>query len=1029
MKYIFSMKMAVIMLFSFGMIVGVATFIENDYGTQTAQALVYQAKWFEFFLLYFTSILLYNVIKSKSCKHKFPVCLFHLSFVLVAIGALTTRYIGYEGVMHIREGSTSSSMVSSVTSLQIRASKSDETAYTEIPLYLSSMSQNRLSTATDLGGKKVKVELLKYLSTAKETVVADVDGKKLLELNISIGKKGIVYYLAKGDTIDFGRFFVGYEQKGPSDKPTFLISNDGDGFKVNFPFEIETLNMNDQSSKKLADGDNPFSKRMLYRFGKNAIVLKDVHAKSKVTMVSDGLKAQRGKSEYMKWQVSVGQEQKIIVTRPFRGALGRTHRASLDGVDIELRVGAKILKLPFSIKLLDFQLERYPGSMTPASYASEVVLIDEEKGIEKPYRIYMNNILNHRNYRFFQSSYDQDEKGTVLSVNHDPGTWPTYIGYLLMGIGMLWSLLISKGRFQTLLKKTRKIQASALLMALISSTMLIPQGVEAATPVVDSSKLTRMQAYNVEHAERFSKLVAQDQMGRMKPVDTVAHEIVSKITGKGSVFGLTSSQIFLGMIMEPSFYRDIPMIKIGHPRIAINLGLPEDTKFVKFSDFFGGKEGGYMLYKDTVESSRKKPLDQSQYDKELIKVDERVNVAYMAYQATLLRIYPIPNDKNNKWLDPMEAFKKLPQGKAEEAKALISSYYNAVIDATKSKNWAAADAALGKIKAYQYKYGAAVMPSISRINMEIKYNKFGLFAKLVPLYLLLGIVLLVLAFINVIKPKFSIAWAMKGALVILIFGFIMHVTGMALRWYIAGHAPWSNAYESIVFIAASSVLAGIMLARKSPFALAATALLAGITMLVAHLSFINPHITTLVPVLKSYWLIIHVATIIAGDGFFGLGSILAFLVLILYIVKGKKENPNIVRSIKELTNLSEMALIIGLMLFTIGNFLGGVWANESWGRYWGWDPKETWAAVTILVYASILHLRFVPKWSSNFIYNMATTWAYFAVLMTYFGVNYYLSGLHSYAAGDPVPIPSWVYYAIAGLLAITVAASRNRKLS
>jgi cytochrome c-type biogenesis protein CcsB len=251
---------------------------------------------------------------------------------------------------------------------------------------------------------------------------------------------------------------------------------------------------------------------------------------------------------------------------------------------------------------------------------------------------------------------------------------------------------------------------------------------------------------------------------------------------------------------------------------------------------------------------------------------------------------------------------------------------------------------------------------------------------------------------------------------------------MGIRWYISGHAPWSNAYESIVFIAASTVLAGLILARKSPFALAGTALLAGITMGVAHMNFINPEITNLVPVLKSYWLMIHVATIISGDGFLGLGSMLSLMVLILFIIRGKNGSANIDRSIKELTNLSEMGLIIGLMLMTVGNFLGGVWANESWGRYWGWDSKETWAAVTILIYAAVLHMRFIPKLNDTFLYNVAATWAYSTVLMTYFGVNYYLSGLHSYAAGDPIPIPMWVYYAVAGLFVLTLLAARNRKI-
>ena len=241
-----------------------------------------------------------------------------------------------------------------------------------------------------------------------------------------------------------------------------------------------------------------------------------------------------------------------------------------------------------------------------------------------------------------------------------------------------------------------------------------------------------------------------------------------------------------------------------------------------------------------------------------------------------------------------------------------------------------------------------------------------------------------------------------------------------------GHAPWSNAYESIVFIAGATMVAGLIFARKSPFTLGATGLLAGITMGVAHLNFINPEITNLVPVLKSYWLMIHVATIISGDGFLGLGSMLSLLVMILFIMK-RGDNENIDRAIKELTNIAEMSLIVGLFLLTVGNFLGGVWANESWGRYWGWDSKETWAAVTILVYATILHLRFIPKFNNPFAFNVASLWGYSTVIMTYFGVNYYLSGLHSYAAGAPMPLPDWVVPSVIGLFILTLLAAKSKK--
>ena len=1028
MKYIFSMKMAVLMLFSFGALIGAATFIENDYGTQTARALIYKAQWFEVFLAYFVAILVYNIIKYKNYKTKPAVFLFHFSFLVIAIGALVTRYIGYEGVMHIREGASSHTMVSEVKILQVNATQGEKSATFEKELYFSTMTGNSLTQNLSVGDKEVNVELLKYLPTVHEKVIPSPEGKKLLELKISTGQKGEIYYIAKGERKDLGGFYIGYDIKPTTDKPTFLIKEEGAGYKVHFPFVLQTLNMNDKTSAELDAGENEFKNRMLYRFGPNAIVLKDVHENAIVKLDSHDIKTQRGQAEYMQWKVSVGDKSQIITTRPYQGQMGKMKQMELNGVHIDMRVGAKLIDLPFSIKLENFELERYPGSMTPASYSSDVVLIDKEQNINMPYKIYMNHILDHRNYRFFQSSYDQDEKGTVLSVNHDPGTLPTYIGYILLTIGMIWSLFAPSGRFQKLLKGARKLQASASAVAFVTLLALSPQNLNAASPTIDDDMLKVMQSYDATHTKNFGKLAVQDHQGRMKPMDTVAHEVIAKITGRSVLFKLEPTQMLLGMIMQPELYQNVPMIKVGHKKIAVTLGLPETTKYANFTDFFSQADNSYKIFSAVTEASQKKPLEKTQYDKELLKIDERVNVAFMAYQGSLLRIFPKPNDVNNKWMAPMDAIKDYPKEQSDAVKMSISAYFQMVAQGLKTGNWANADLALKGIRQYQEKYGSEVIPSQSHIDMEIKYNKFGLFGKLVPLYLILGVLLLVFAFINVLKPAFSMKWIMRGALAILMVGFAMHIIGLGIRWYIAGHAPWSNAYESIVFIAASTVLAGVILARRSPFALAGTAILAGVTMGVAHMNFINPEITNLVPVLKSYWLMIHVATIISGDGFFGLGSILSLLVLILYVIRGKNGNENIDRSIKELTNLSEMGLIIGLFLLTIGNFLGGVWANESWGRYWGWDSKETWAAVTILIYATVLHLRFIPSLKSNFIYNAASTWAYSTVLMTYFGVNYYLSGLHSYAAGDPVPIPMWVYYAVAGLFVLTVLAARNRKL-
>lgn len=1021
------MKIAAVLLFLFGAIIGIATFIENDYGTQTAKALIYSAQWFEVFLFYFIIILLYNMMKYKSYKTgKWSVFIFHMAFLVIAIGALVTRYVGYEGVMQIREGESSNKMVSDMKVLQLDVLSAGESEHFEKPLLLSSMTKNSFSQTLNVNGKKVDFELLNYLPAAQQQLEANPNGKRMLELMISNGKGNESIRLNEGEEYDAGTFILAFNHPvdANSTKPLFNISSKGDGLEVSSNFDIKTLSMLTREEANLTQGINTFEKKKLYQFNGNAIVLKEQHEKSIMKYGSSSLKTVAGKPELITLKVSVGDESKKIDLLAYAGNQGKVEMMELGGVDIRLSMGAKVIELPFSLKLIDFEMERYPGSNSPSSYASDVELTDVRAGINAmPYRIYMNHVLDHRNYRFFQSSFDRDEKGTVLSVNHDPGTWPTYIGYLLLALGMIWNLFARNGRFQKLLRGAKQLQGASLLFVTALALSYTTSLGANELPKLDANSTKVIEAYNIPSIENFGKLVIQDHAGRMKPVDTMAHEIVAKLSGKSSIYGVEPTAIVLGMTVQPQFYQNLAMIKIDHTRIAQELGLSKDAKYAKFSDFFTA-EGEYKLSKQISESVRKKPLDKNLYDNELVKVDERLNVAYMTYMGTLLQLYPKPHDVNNKWMNPQDSIKDFPKEVSEMVRMMTVYLFEGAGNIQNDGNSSTFDQATHLINLYQKKFGSEVLPSESAIDIEVNYNKFGLLSKLVPLYLLVGIILLIASFVNVIRPSFSLKWIMRLSWVFMVAGFIVHLTGMGMRWYIGDHAPWSNAYESIVFIAASTVVAGLVFARKSPFTLGATALLAGFTMLVAHLNFINPEITNLVPVLKSYWLMIHVATIISGDGFLGLGSILSLLVLVLFILK-KGENENIDRSINELTNIAEMSLIVGLFLLTIGNFLGGIWANESWGRYWGWDAKETWAAVTILVYATVLHLRFIPKFNNPFAFNVASLWAYSSVIMTYFGVNYYLSGLHSYAAGAPVPIPTWVPYALGGLFALTILSAKS----
>jgi cytochrome c-type biogenesis protein CcsB len=314
-----------------------------------------------------------------------------------------------------------------------------------------------------------------------------------------------------------------------------------------------------------------------------------------------------------------------------------------------------------------------------------------------------------------------------------------------------------------------------------------------------------------------------------------------------------------------------------------------------------------------------------------------------------------------------------------------------------------------------------------QVKAEILYNKSGVFNRLGNYFGLVGIVLLVLVFVQIFKER---KWINKSVTVfygLVVLFFVFQTLGLAVRWYISGRAPWSNGYESMIYISWVTVLAGLIFSRKSPMTIAATSILASIILMVAHLSWMDPEITNLVPVLKSYWLTIHVSVITASYGFLALGALLGFINLILMILKNKKNFADLQRRIKDLNYINERTIIIGLYLLTIGTFLGGVWANESWGRYWGWDPKETWALVTVLVYTFIAHLGYMPGMKTDYNFSLFTLVGFSSVIMTYFGVNYYLSGLHSYAAGDPMPIPTFVYYTVAIIFSVSLVAYLNER--
>jgi cytochrome c-type biogenesis protein CcsB len=395
----------------------------------------------------------------------------------------------------------------------------------------------------------------------------------------------------------------------------------------------------------------------------------------------------------------------------------------------------------------------------------------------------------------------------------------------------------------------------------------------------------------------------------------------------------------------------------------------------------------------------------------------------MILTGSVFKIFPLADDPDNKWVVPHEFHQILGHG-AENAE-LYDEYIMALKHGVEKGHFDSANERISNILEYQRKVAGYLLPSERKASVEILYNKANIFKRLFPFYMAIGSVLIALFFTKVFKPTIEFKLLNKVMVLGLAICFLLQTIGLGVRWYIAGHAPWSNGYESMIYISWATMLAGFIFMKRSGITLGVTAMLTGIALLTAHMSWLNPEITNLVPVLKSYWLTIHVATITASYGFLALGGMVALLNLCIMIFRNNLNFQRLELNIRELSLIIELSLSVGLILLIIGNFLGAIWANESWGRYWGWDPKETWTLVTIILYSFTLHLPLIPRIYNKFIFNVMAIFSFGAVLMTYFGVNYYLSGLHSYAAGDSVPIPAFVYFTIILFFSLVALAAYN----
>ncbi|MDR2909886.1 MAG: cytochrome c biogenesis protein CcsA [Bacteroidales bacterium] len=999
----------------FATAIGYATFIENNYDTITAKILIYNSKWLEILFLLICLNLIGSIFKYGLInKKKWTILLFHISFIIIIAGAAITRYFGFEGTMHIREGEASNIIISEHTVLNIKAIHGGEIVEKEKEIKLSPYTANNYSEKLRINGQVIQIKNLQYLPYVTESLVIDPNGEPMLSLvTFSDGIRFNVN-LNQGESQNIDGIKIGFQSNEQQNDISFFIDDTKLCFLAN-----DTIKMSEtiQTDVKMlipgeeieANNSKIYTLKTL-TFAVNQFLMKG-KTRPEYVEPQHGMTTQNA----LRFLISSGNRSEEMVVYNKYGEAGQPNSVELNEINITASFGSKIIELPFSIHLTEFKLERYPGSNSPSSYTSEVILKDGANKI--PYRIYMNNILKYNGYRFFQSSYDTDENGTILSVNYDIlGTGITYFGYFFMIIGMILTILNRNSRFRSLLRTSVKLKEERKkFFAVFVGIFVLVFSSEAQS---EQNKQLRKQ-----HISDFAELVIQNRQGRLEPVSTIASEILRKVAKKTSFNGMSPSEVFLDMQANPEKWKNIPCIKVDNAELGKILGIK--GKYASLNDFISETETNvYKLNTLVANAYGKGNNARNKFDKEIINVDERINIILTVFSADFLTIFPIPNHDNYKWVS-LNGLDKINDENGVVLANTITSYFSAV----NSNDWTAANLLLNNLKKNQEKYGVSVMPSKTKIKFEIFYNNINIFGKLFKIFLVTGLMLLILQLITLFNTKFKFNRFKKIAFIFIIILFVAETAGLAIRWYISGHAPWSSGYESMIFISWAICFGGIIFSRHSEITLSLTTVLAGLTLLVAGMSWMSPEITNLVPVLKSYWLIVHVSVITISYGFLGIGAMLGFLSLILMILRNQHNRNRIDFTIVELVNVIQITLIIGLLMLIIGSFLGAIWANESWGRYWGWDPKETWALITIVAYAFVCHMHKIPGLKGNFQISAAALLCFGFVLMTYFGVNYYLSGLHSYAQGAPEPVSTVIYAAAVVVLVLIITAGFFEKYS
>ncbi len=699
---LFSTRLTGILFIVFALAMGIGTFLdaqETTSPTPYSRVLVYNAWWFEAIMVLFAINFIGNIFRYRLFrKEKWATLLIHLSFILILFGAFITRYIGFEGVIAIREGATENMLLSEkvyLTTLIDGDFKIDGVAQRRKHtkrLLLSERLNNNFSFNTDYNDQPIKIEYVDFMKGAVESLIPGNEGDFYMELVESEGGIRHSHWLKDGQVSSIHG--VLFALNNFTEGAINIILDENEEYQIHSPFTGDFMRMADQFQGEVAsDSLQPLQLRSLYQMAGMNFVFPTPITQGTFDLVKAS-EDQPSNMDALVIKVTTGNEAKIVKVLGGQGFSPKPTSVELGGLDFHFTYGSKEIELPFSITLNDFIAEKYPGTESAYSSFMSKVTVNNPDDTSFDYDIYMNHVLDHKGYRFFQASFDPDEQGTILSVNHDFwGTWVTYIGYILLYISLMAIWFDPNSRFTALKKmldkvKTKKAKLTTLALLLMGSFGFAQESHQHRD--VDYEQLDSIIFANLvdkEHAAKFGQLVIQDEGGRMKPVNTFASELLRKVSRSDHYKGMDANQAFLSMSEFPRIWVELPLINLkrGNDSIRRIIGVPDDSRRVSliqmFDEMGNNKLGPYL------EEASKSPTP-NQYQKDLLKTYESLYLLNQGLSGSILRIFPIPNDVNNTWVSfPELEFAGIQAADSLFTRNILPMYFRALKEARKSGDY------------------------------------------------------------------------------------------------------------------------------------------------------------------------------------------------------------------------------------------------------------------------------------------------------------------------------------------------------